>query len=120
MTGAADLVRRLTERGVSLETDGIKIRWRDPTGVAVSPDALGELATHKSEVIGILTGGKVAPLPPRADHDDMRYGQAFGNPKTWSGRVVSLAEWRGLSEWDRHGPDGKVWSGKTRQWEEPA
>lgn len=115
--GAIDLVRGLTAAGVSLETDGRKIKWRDPSGGKVmTPDALGALAAHKAEVIDCLTGGKVAPLPPRADQDDMRHGHAFGSPKTWTGQIVSLAEWRDLSAWERHGPEGRMWNGITRQW----
>ncbi len=42
-----------------------------------------------------------------------------GRPRTWTGKVVSLDEWRRLSEWERHGPGGKVWNGKTQHWEKP-
>lgn len=46
------------------------------------------------------------------------YGTApGGRPVTWTGKVVSLDEWRHLSEWERHGSTGKVWNGLTRQWE---
>lgn len=39
-----------------------------------------------------------------------------GGPLTWTGRVVSLEEWRQMSEWDRRGPNGKVWCGKRKKW----
>jgi hypothetical protein len=42
-----------------------------------------------------------------------------GRPRTWTGRVVSLAVWRMLTEWERHGPKGQHWNGLTRQWETP-
>ena len=42
-----------------------------------------------------------------------------GRVLTWTGRVVSLDEWRRLSTWDRHGPDGRHWNGQTRKWEAP-
>jgi hypothetical protein len=42
-----------------------------------------------------------------------------GRPKTWMGRVVSLAAWRDLTEWEKHGPNGRHWSGKTQTWEQP-
>lgn len=42
-----------------------------------------------------------------------------GDPRTWTGRVVSLADWRRLSEWERHGPNGRWFYGDTRQWEKP-
>jgi hypothetical protein len=40
-----------------------------------------------------------------------------GSPLTWTGRVVSLDEWRDLSDWDRHGPNGRIWNALTRNWE---
>jgi hypothetical protein len=42
-----------------------------------------------------------------------------GQPKTWMGRVVSLAAWRDLTEWERDGPKGRHWNGITSQWEQP-
>lgn len=38
-------------------------------------------------------------------------------PRTWTGRVVSLAAWRDMTEWERHGPNGRHWNGITKQWE---
>lgn len=40
-------------------------------------------------------------------------------PRTWTGRIVSLGEWRRLTEWERHGPNGRHWNGITGQWEPP-
>lgn len=54
--------------------------------------------------------------------DDMRHGFALGemqSPKTWTGKIVSLADWRQLSEWEKHGPNGWHWNGITKQWEWP-
>ena len=46
------------------------------------------------------------------------YGESLNeNPKTWTGKVVSLDEWRRLSEWEKHDSTGKMWNGLTRQWE---
>lgn len=42
---------------------------------------------------------------------------AGGRPVTWTGKVVSLDEWRRLTDWERHGPNGRLWNGETRQWE---
>jgi hypothetical protein len=51
---------------------------------------------------------------------DMRHGFAVnGHPKTWTGNIVSLDAWRRLSEWERHGPNGRVWDGITKQWKNP-
>ena len=33
-----------------------------------------------------------------------------GNPRTWTGRIVSLDDWRSLLEWDWHGSTGKLWN----------
>jgi len=41
-----------------------------------------------------------------------------GSPLTWTGRVVSLREWHHLSEWERHGPNGRVWCGLAKRWVE--
>jgi len=55
--------------------------------------------------------------PPRSKPEAFPYGQAFGGrPKTWTGRVVSLEEWRGLSAWDKRGPDGRLFCGICRVW----
>ena len=55
-----------------------------------------------------------------ADIDDCRHGFAINShPKTWTGQIVSLSDWRKLSDWDRHGPDGRHWNGATRRWEMP-
>lgn len=60
-----------------------------------------------------------APAHSRADgNSPFRHGRSVaGIPVTWTGKVVSLDEWRRLSEWERHGSTGKVWNGLTRQWE---
>lgn len=62
--------------------------------------------------------GVVEPLPPEVE--EMRHGIAInGYPKTWTGKIVSLDAWRNLSKWERHGPDGRHWSGLTKKWEAP-
>ncbi len=34
----------------------------------------------------------------------------------WTGKIVSLAEWRGMSDWERHGSTGKMYCGVCREW----
>jgi len=47
------------------------------------------------------------------------YGTTLGGRvKTWTGKIVNLDEWHRMSEWERHGSTGKMWSGLTRRWEE--
>ncbi|MBI6629742.1 hypothetical protein [Pontibaca salina] len=55
---------------------------------------------------------------------DMQTYEAFlhgrstaGRPLTWTGRIVSLDEWRRLTAWERDGPRGRLWNGITKQWE---
>ena len=75
---------------------------------------LAELAAPEREI------AKIDDAPDAHGSNEFRYGFTFtGRPKTWTGKIVSLDEWRRLSAWDRHGPDGRVWNGKTRAWEEP-
>ena len=53
------------------------------------------------------------------DLDMWRHGVSVGgHPLTWTGRVVPLAEWHRLSDWERHGPRGEHWNGLTGQWED--
>lgn len=82
-------------------------------------------------VVSVLSeGGKSvpeipAPAPEAVADDDPRedaipHGTgSHGEPRTWTGRVVSLADWRKLSEWERHGPNRRWFYGDTRQWEMP-
>lgn len=59
------------------------------------------------------------PAQSRQDGEPFSHGHCriTGRPRTWTGRVVSLDEWRRLSAWDRHGSTGQLWNGITRQWE---
>lgn len=80
-----------------------------------------------SSVMSVLSEGVVSPFPPQpgeidampinADNFQQGHCRITGRPRTWTGRVVSLDEWRRLSAWDRHGSTGKLWNGITRQWE---
>lgn len=60
--------------------------------------------------------GKNANPAPRPRHDTPRTAKPEAGGITWTGRVVSLDEWRSLSEWDRHGPNGRLWCGLCREW----
>lgn len=58
--------------------------------------------------------------PPDPARDTFKHGRSItGDPRTWTGRIVSLAEWRRLSDWDRDGPNGRHFYGDTRRWEPP-
>lgn len=58
-----------------------------------------------------------APEPSRDTDNPFRHGRAPGDrPVTWCGKIVSLDEWRRLSAWDRHGPDGRLHCGICKTW----
>jgi hypothetical protein len=99
-----------------------------PTAKAIEAgaDTTGKGVLSVSSVLS--EGGKPAPAPPaRAewlgpDRDGFPHGTACDLglfPRTWTGRVVSLAVWRNLTEWERHGPRGQHWNAATGQWEQP-
>ena len=47
---------------------------------------------------------------------DMRHGfAANGDPKTWTGKIIPLDAWPNLTEWDRHGPNGRLYCGVCQQ-----
>ena len=39
-----------------------------------------------------------------------------GKPRTWTGKIVALHDWRRLSEWEREGPAGRLFCGLCREW----
>lgn len=86
-----------------------------------------DMPTPVSQVSRVSQGGtseeQKAPAPTNAPEQHPApcpHGHSVsGAPRTWTGRVVSLDQWRKLSDWDRHGPDGRVWNGATQQWENP-
>lgn len=61
-------------------------------------------------------GPERSPLAPT---DASPYGTGCGGLlRTWTGKIVSLDDWRNLTEWERHGSTGKMWNGLTRRWED--
>lgn len=57
---------------------------------------------------------------PDPDADTFRHGASVaGNPLTWTGRIVSLDDWRRLTEWERHGPNGRHRCALCRCWHPP-
>lgn len=99
-----------------------------PATTATIATGWAEPVPRVAEVAEVATPPRVkseiAP-PARADGldpDAFPYGTAcnLGDaPRTWTGRIVSLDEWRRLTQWEKHGPNGRHWNGITRQWEKP-
>jgi hypothetical protein len=80
-------------------------------------EAQAPVAEIEAPNVLTFTPPPIAPVPLRQGDDPFRHGRsAGGNPRTWTGRIVSLTEWRGLSAWNRHGPDGRLFCGICRDW----
>jgi len=62
----------------------------------------------------------IAP-PPSRQAETFPHGlcRITGRPRTWTGKVVALDEWRRLSEWEQTGPAGRHWCGLCRGWHNP-
>lgn len=74
--------------------------------VSQAPEA--EIRPFVAKVASVAT-----PSAPRTEPDGETIG---GRVTTWTGRVVSLDDWRHLTAWDRKGPDGQHWCGISKTW----
>lgn len=70
-----------------------------------------------SSVLSVVSGAN-EPEPPFPQGASTPGEQVWieGYQRTWTGRLVRRADWDGLSEWDRHGPNGRHWCGVARAW----
>lgn len=63
---------------------------------------------------------RLAVVPARPTHDPETFPNGVcrftGRPRTWTGKVVSLEDWRRLSDWEREGPAGRLFCGICRAW----
>lgn len=106
MSTAIKLINDLSSRGVEFVLSSGKIRFRGARSV-LTPEHIEILKQHRGEVVEFLLSTV-----------DYPHGQGtFGRPRTWSGKIVSLSEWRAMTEWERHGNTGKAWNGLTQKWE---
>ena len=107
-----------------------EIAGNPPATPATSATNRAEAAPGVAKVASVATllpqKPRVAPAaePNRtgraAPADAFTHGTSpGGRPVTWTGRVVSLDEWRGLTDWQRHGPRGAIWNATTGRWKQP-
>lgn len=94
-----------------------------PTPAISAIPAIRELKEPR-QGCGIAASGHETQKPPsrpdKPQNGTFRHGKSLGgNPLTWAGKIVTLADWRTMSQWEKHGPDGRDWSGITNQWETP-
>ncbi len=69
----------------------------------------------KRREIGL--GGQPKPSAPTPSQDaDTPPLTDTGRVKTFTGKIVSLEEWRNLPEWEQRGPNGRLWCGICREW----
>jgi hypothetical protein len=67
-----------------------------------------------------LRGAPIEPKPVLSVVSVLSEGGGLTPPpKTWTGRIVSLDDWRRLTEAEQHGSNGRLWNGMIRQWEQP-
>ncbi|MGC3936373.1 hypothetical protein ACOTTU_01055 [Roseobacter sp. EG26] len=93
-----------------------------PATSATSATQTPENASHVAKVASVAAPkSEILNFAPRSQSSipsDCRHGVALGGrPKTWTGKIVSLDDWRTLTEWEKHGPNGRQWNGVTKQWE---
>lgn len=74
----------------------------------VSQAPVAEIRPFVAKVASVAT-----PSAARTEPDGETIG---GRVTTWTGRVVSLDDWRNLTAWDRKGPDGRHWCGISKAW----
>lgn len=99
---AAEALRLASDAGVIVKADGGDLVL---SAAAAPPEAvLAVLAANKADVLALL--------------DMHRRPSVTGQPRTWTGRLVTPEEWEALPEWDRHGPNGRLWCGLCRQWQD--
>ena len=79
-----------------------------PATTATSAAPAQRPAPRVANVVSVAT--------PSASEINPQAETAGGRVTTWTGRVVSLDEWRRLTAWQRHGPNGRHWCGITSTW----
>lgn len=92
-----------------------------PAAIQEFSDAVKEIG--RSEFLDAVKGDGQPEFSDavKQSGEEHPYGRSVtGNPKTWTGKVVSLEQWRQLSEWEKHGSTGRHFNGKTQQWEMPS
>ncbi len=76
------------------------------------PATIATSATPRARVA--IVADVATPSAPDTKSQTLTAG---GRVATWTGRVVSLDEWRTLTAWDQHGPDRRHWCGISQRWE---
>lgn len=98
---------------------------------STAPPDTSTKADNRLAIVGdtpfcqVLSMSRAAATPPATEacaphepiiEDPPAEPDEEGFCHTWTGRVVSLIEWRTMSRWDRHGPEGRLFCGICRRW----
>lgn len=85
-----------------------------------SQQVAAEIGPRVGEVLP-FPAAPSAPAQSRQIADALPHGicALTGEPRTWTGRIVSLGAWRKLSDWERHGPAGRLHCGICKAWVQP-
>lgn len=104
--------------GATRATCATRVSLSGDSAAHVAPVApVAQVASLESEIVPVVEKTNASVLS-RHENEDTAHGRdSLGKPKTWTGRVVSLDEWKRLSEWDKHGSTNKVFNALTWQWE---
>jgi len=107
----AEEQRRAIERaGFFHEQEMMRIRERDKA-------SLDQGWAREYEMRVAANGQALQRHAVSKEKEEQEDRTVGGRMKTWTGRVVSLADWQNLTEWERHGPNGRYWCGITKEWE---
>ena len=80
--------------------------------------------THMANVANVadVAASRLQRVEQNSSPEAFPHGTAFNRgdaPLTWTGRIVSLADWRSMTDWEKHGPNGRHWNGITKCWVPP-
>ena len=93
--------------------------------LAVSQESrLSQLPQPKTHMANVadVAASRLQRVEQNSSPEAFPHGTAFNRgdaPLTWTGRIVSLADWRNMTDWEKHGPNGRHWNGITKCWVPP-
>jgi hypothetical protein len=99
-------------------------KWLQAARQGIDTEA-GVAETDQRPVLSVLSvlseGVSADPVtqPCVAGFERPPASPSASEQRTWTGRIVSLADWRRMAEWERMGPNGRFWCGLCQSWHGP-
>lgn len=116
-------VKSVVSRSVTHEADPSALPSATTATNRVNVGEVSDAVASKPTLAEVLPFNvpTCTPEPLRRDADNFPNGACrhTGRPRTWTGKVVNLEDWRGLSAWERGGPRGRLLCGICRNWVSP-